>query len=141
MHVRELRSVVEREQAEIGALLSMNPPTREMEKEAATAGFYASPWGQHPRIQILTVEDILSGKGIDYPAPRSSNVTVKRPPVVRPRGETLPLPGIGAPLSDRREDTPPPLPGVAAARPRQRRNLAKTQPEISAPKPAVKRGQ
>jgi hypothetical protein len=46
-----------------------------MKEEAATAGFYASPWGRHPRIQILTVEDILRGKGIGYLAPRSSNVT------------------------------------------------------------------
>jgi hypothetical protein len=139
VHVRELRGVVEREQAEIGVLLSMNLPTREMEKEAATAGFYASPWGQHPRIQILTVEEILSGKGIDYPAPRSSNVTIKRPPVVTRRGETLPLPGIGAPLPAHAKA--PPLPGLAPARPRQQRKLAKTRPEISVPKPTAKRSQ
>jgi hypothetical protein len=118
----------------------MNPPTREMEKEAATAGFYASPWGQHPRIQILTVEEILSGKGIDYPAPRSSNVTIKRPPVVIRRGETLPLPGIGAPLPAQAKDATLPLAGLAAARPRQRRRLAKTSPGTSIETTVVKRG-
>ena len=26
-----------------------------------------SPWGKHPRIQLLTIEDLLGGKSIDYP--------------------------------------------------------------------------
>jgi len=132
-HVRELRGVLAREDAEIGVLLTMNAPTREMQKEAATAGFYTSAWGQHPRLQILTVEDLLAGRRIDYPAPFSSNVTIKKAPVVRPRGETLPLPGIGAPVPTKPVPAAPaketlPLPGIAAARPR-RPELAKTRPE------------
>ncbi|EYF05075.1 DNA methyltransferase [Chondromyces apiculatus] len=148
VHVRELRGVLAREEAEIGVLLTMHPPTREMVKEAATAGFHASPWGRHPRIQILTVAQLLAGQGIDYPAPRSSNVTVKRAPAAaRPRGETLPLPGFEAsPVAgnDADVETAPeptlPMPGVVAAKPRGPRKLAKTRP-ITAAGPAIaKRG-
>jgi hypothetical protein len=34
----------------------------EMPTEAVSAGFYESPTGQSPKIQILTIEDLLSGK-------------------------------------------------------------------------------
>jgi DNA modification methylase len=78
--VRDLRGVIEREKAEIGVLLTMNKPTPDMRKEAAAAGFYESPWGKHPRLQILTVDDLLAGKGIDYPNIRGANVTFKKAP-------------------------------------------------------------
>ena len=42
-HVRDLRGVVEREQAEIGVLITMQEPTQPMRAEAAGAGFYHSP--------------------------------------------------------------------------------------------------
>jgi hypothetical protein len=65
--VRALGLVRDREGAEIGVLLTLNPPTAGMRSDAASAGFYESPRGRHPRLQILTVEDLLAGKGIDYP--------------------------------------------------------------------------
>jgi hypothetical protein len=34
----------------------------EMVKEAASAGFFKTPFGQFPRIQIVTVEQLLEGK-------------------------------------------------------------------------------
>ena len=61
-HVRDLRGVVDREKAEIGVLISLEEPTGPMRKEAASAGFYTSPWGTHARIQLVTVEDLLTGK-------------------------------------------------------------------------------
>lgn len=68
-HVHELRGVIEREGAEIGVLISCQKPTRQMREEAASAGFYTSPgWNTtHPRIQTLTVGELLDGKEIDYP--------------------------------------------------------------------------
>jgi site-specific DNA-methyltransferase (adenine-specific) len=80
-HVSELRGVVERERAVIGVLITMHPPTRAMKVEAATAGFYNSLWGKHQRIQILTVEQLLKGEGIDYPAARQASVTYKPTPL------------------------------------------------------------
>ncbi|SOD02553.1 adenine-specific DNA-methyltransferase [bacterium JGI 053] len=89
--VRDLRGVIEREAAAIGVLLTMNPPTADMRKEAAAAGFYDSPWGRHPRLQILTVADLLQGKGIDYPNIRGANVTFKRAPKAARAADAEPL--------------------------------------------------
>lgn len=72
-HVHELRGVLERETAEIAVLISMQEPTKPMREEAASAGFYRSEGKgvivrkDYPRIQLLTVKDLLAGKGIDYP--------------------------------------------------------------------------
>ena len=79
-YVRDLRGVVEREQAALGVLLTLNAPTKAMRTEAASAGFYASPWGQHPRIQLLTVGELLDGKKLDVPPPRQTSLTYKRAP-------------------------------------------------------------
>lgn len=76
--VRDLRGVLDREKAEIGVLLSLEDATKPMETEAATVGFYKSPWGNHPRLQILTIAELLGGKRIDYPP--TINVTHKRAP-------------------------------------------------------------
>jgi site-specific DNA-methyltransferase (adenine-specific) len=66
--IRDLRGVIERDGAAIGVFICIEPPTKPMLKEAADAGVYTSPIGtSHPRIQILTVEDLLSEKKIDMP--------------------------------------------------------------------------
>lgn len=78
--VRDLRGVIEREKAAIGVLISFEQPTAPMRKEAASAGFFASPWGQFPRLQLLTVEDLLEGKRIEYPAITGGNRTYKAAP-------------------------------------------------------------
>lgn len=83
-YVRDLRGVLEREKAEIGVLISLEEPTSPMRKEAASAGFYTSPWGKHPRIQIITVEDLLTGKTINRP-PAQASVTFKRAPRASPK--------------------------------------------------------
>ena len=49
-----------------------------MAAETASAGFYESPWGNHPRLQILTVEELLDGKKVDMPLVQQTNVTAKR---------------------------------------------------------------
>ena len=64
------------------------------EVEAAGAGFYESPWGtRHPRLQILTMADLLdvaifSGKGIDMPSSRDLR-TFKKAPKARVKGTTI----------------------------------------------------
>ena len=86
-YVRDLRGVVEREQAALGVLLTLNAPTQPMRTEAASAGFYASPWGQHPRVQILTVGELLAGKKLDAPPPRQTSRTYKRAPKALKKAE------------------------------------------------------
>ena len=78
--VRDLRGVVEREKAEIGVLISFEQPTKAMRQEAASAGFHKSPKGDHPRVQLLTVEELLGGKQIDYWRTDRANLTYKVAP-------------------------------------------------------------
>lgn len=59
--VRDLKGVLEREKAPIGVFLTLEPPTRPMEKEAASAGFYTLGDRQYPRLQIITIEQALRG--------------------------------------------------------------------------------
>jgi hypothetical protein len=59
--VRDLIAVVEREKAAIGILISLALPTRAMETEAAAAGFFDSPVGKVPKIQIITMAELFMG--------------------------------------------------------------------------------
>jgi site-specific DNA-methyltransferase (adenine-specific) len=79
-YLRDLVGVVQREQAEIGVLISFHEPTQPMRKEAASGGFYKSPWGQHPKIQLITVAELLEGKQIDMPAGGAHMTQVALPP-------------------------------------------------------------
>jgi len=79
-HVRDLRGVIDREKAQIGVLITMQEPTGPMVSEAASAGFTLSPWGKHPRLQILTIAELLAGRKVDYPQVQGVNVTFKKAP-------------------------------------------------------------
>ena len=60
--VKELRATIEGERAPIGVLISMREPNQNMEKEAARAGFTDREHGAVPRLQLLSVRDLLHGK-------------------------------------------------------------------------------
>ena len=83
-HVRDLKGVLEREKAAIGVLISMQEPTSSMKTEAVTAGFYESAfWGRkYPKIQLLTVEELLTGKKVEMPPIRQVGATFKKAPKV-----------------------------------------------------------
>jgi hypothetical protein len=80
--LRDLRGVIDREKAAIGVLLSLEPPTKPMRTEAASAGFYRSPWTgkDYPKLQLLTVGELLEGKQVDMPAVRQTSQTFKKAP-------------------------------------------------------------
>jgi hypothetical protein len=80
-HVRDLVGVVNREKAAIGVFLSMETPTKPMRTEAASAGFYKSPWDDkdYPRIQLLTVGELLGGRTVEMPATRDIRTFKKAP--------------------------------------------------------------
>lgn len=61
--ISELVGTINRESAAIGVFLTLEEPTAQMKQEAVTAGYYHSRgWNQdYPRIQILTLKDLLSG--------------------------------------------------------------------------------
>ena len=67
--IRDLVGTVEREKAAMGVFLTLEEPSRDMKTEAVAAGYYASPgWGQnYPRIQIVTVGELLQGAKINMP--------------------------------------------------------------------------
>jgi hypothetical protein len=66
--IRDLAHVIDREKSDIGVFISIDQPTRPMIEEAAMMGFYHSPLGtDYPRIQILTVAQIMGGKKPDIP--------------------------------------------------------------------------
>jgi site-specific DNA-methyltransferase (adenine-specific) len=75
--IRDLVGVLDREKAVIGVFLTLQPPTKDMSKEAVSAGFYKSQWGNFPRLQILTVEDLLKGAATAL-YPRMNAATFKR---------------------------------------------------------------
>jgi site-specific DNA-methyltransferase (adenine-specific) len=85
--IRDLCGVIDREGAAIGALITLDPPTRDMLTEAASAGFFRSETWQkdYPRIQILTIEDLLAGKTLEMPP--SAYGTFKKAEKVKKKGD------------------------------------------------------
>ena len=67
--VRDLKGVVEREQAALGLFISLDEPTRDMRTEAASGGLYHSDIWQkdYPKIQLRTIAELLEGKGFEIP--------------------------------------------------------------------------
>lgn len=61
--VKDLIATVEREKAAIGLFVTLAPPTKVMQTEATSAGFYTSvQMGKtYPKIQVLTIEGLLNG--------------------------------------------------------------------------------
>jgi site-specific DNA-methyltransferase (adenine-specific) len=66
--VRDLKGTVEREKAAAGLFITLVEPTREMKREAAASGFFETPFGRHPKIQIFTIQELLAGMKPDLPA-------------------------------------------------------------------------
>ena len=84
--IRDLKGVLDRENAQIGVFITLRPPTTPMLAEAASTGFYEPehfPDLRFPQLQILTIEELLSGREVEYPrvAPTS---TFRRSPRYRP---------------------------------------------------------
>lgn len=63
--VRAFGNVCKREKAEIGLFVTLSKPTSGMKSDAAAEGFYTFADRSErkvPRLQILTIEDLLNGK-------------------------------------------------------------------------------
>lgn len=68
--IATLKGDMEREKAPIAILITLEEPTRPMLEEAVTADFYEPerfPGYKYPRLQILTVRELLEGKEAQYP--------------------------------------------------------------------------
>lgn len=84
--VRDLRGVIDRERAAIGVMITLQEPTKPMSAEAASGGFFKSPWAAHPRLQIITIRELLAGKQISMPPRRQVDTTFKKSPRARRPG-------------------------------------------------------
>jgi site-specific DNA-methyltransferase (adenine-specific) len=65
--IRDLKGTMEREDAALGIFLTLNNPTREMEKEAASAGFYETGGRKFLKLQVLTAAQVVGGKRPQVP--------------------------------------------------------------------------
>jgi hypothetical protein len=65
--VHKLKSVMQREGAEVGVLVCINPPTSAMQKEAASAGEIGPRSRRVAKIQIVSVDMLFDRHPIDLP--------------------------------------------------------------------------
>jgi len=77
--IRDLRGVLEREGAPMGIFITLEEPSKDMNTEAVTAGYYHSNfWNKDfPTIQILTIDQLLKEPRVNMP-PRDHTQTFKQ---------------------------------------------------------------
>lgn len=66
-HIATLKGDMQTQRAIAGVFVSLERPTSPMKQEAAQAGTVRTQLGEFPSVQILTVEDLLSGKRPNLP--------------------------------------------------------------------------
>jgi site-specific DNA-methyltransferase (adenine-specific) len=89
--IRDLHGTIEREKAAIGIFITLEPPTKDMEQEALSAGFYTSALWQkdYPMLQILTIEQLLDG--VEVKMPPSYGTFKQAEKIKKTEGEQLSL--------------------------------------------------
>jgi DNA modification methylase len=75
--IHKLKSVVQREKAEVGILVCLDPPTSAMEKEALSEGEIGPPSRRVSKLQIVTAGQLFSPHPIELPG------TLDPPEIVR----------------------------------------------------------
>ena len=93
--VRELQGAVARERAPMGILFTLHKPSKQMLRDAASSGVYACSSGMYPKIQIITVENVLSNGRLDLPPIQRIDESRKRILAVDAATQ-IPLPGIAS---------------------------------------------
>ncbi len=78
--IRDLKGALEREQAQVGIFITLENPSRDMLTEALTAGSYHSEiWDRdYPKIQILSIKDLLNGEEVKLPQTPSNAAAYKK---------------------------------------------------------------
>ena len=92
--IATLKGDMEREKAELGLFVTLEEPTRPMLQEAVAAGFYEPehyPGQQYPRLQILTIDELLAGKPAEYPRMGLQTTFRQAPRRRRAEGQQSPL--------------------------------------------------
>ena len=92
--IATLKGDMEREKAELGLFVTLEEPTRPMLQEAVAAGFYEPehyPGQRYPRLQILTIDELLAGKPAEYPRMGLQTTFRQAPRRRRAEGQQSPL--------------------------------------------------
>ena len=79
--IRDLRGALDREpDAEIGVFITLQEPTKPMLLEAESCGFYHSAnWNKDfPKLQIVTIEQLLSGATVQMPPTAATHKKAQR---------------------------------------------------------------
>jgi hypothetical protein len=94
--VKHLIATVEQEKAQMGFFVTLAEPTKPMVTQAVSAGYYESPlMGAYPRIQILTIADLMSGKAKpNYPDLARGGLNFKKAKVEKQRSAQETLEGL-----------------------------------------------
>jgi site-specific DNA-methyltransferase (adenine-specific) len=81
--IRDLAGTVGREKAAMGVFITLDEPSPDMITEAVSAGFYESTALGHkfPKLQILTIAELLDGATVKMP---QSNISFKTAERVKP---------------------------------------------------------
>ncbi|MEA2890746.1 MAG: hypothetical protein QOI05_1539 [Bradyrhizobium sp.] len=99
--VRDLRGVIEREDAEMGILITLFDPTTPMRTECAAAGFVEkSAHGRLPRMQVVSVAEIFDGKTPKLPPLPEPQYGTAQPARKRDRNQLellMPVAGVKIP--------------------------------------------
>jgi hypothetical protein len=95
--IRDLKGTMEREGAPLGVFLTLKEPTREMEKEAASAGLYEGGGRKFAKAQILAAAETIEGKRPRVP------FGIRKPEEGKPRGRRRPA-GIASLTASNAED-------------------------------------
>jgi len=86
--VRDLKGVLT-DESPVGIFITLAEPTQGMTGAAAAAGFYSNEYGQCPKIQILTIQEIFDGKRPIIPLAEPS--PAERGPAIEKRQQNLSL--------------------------------------------------
>ena len=86
--IATLKGDMTRENADMGLFITLNSPTQPMIQEAVSAGIFTPthyPDHHYPRVQILTIAELLSGSQAEYPR-FAPDATMPRAPRIRGGG-------------------------------------------------------
>ena len=110
--VRSLLGTLEAEDALLGVFVCLADPTGPMRRLVADAGFVNTAQGRYPRLQILTVADLFSGREPELPRPMTDEAFARPGRPMRHRQRVpgaqlplvLPLPGGKSTIDEDVED-------------------------------------
>jgi site-specific DNA-methyltransferase (adenine-specific) len=132
--IRSLKGVVEREAADMGIFICLDA-TKAMMAEANDSGRVVLPGGSRPRIQVVTVKDLVGGANIGIvtqlnviTAAQHARKVARKPPPKRPTAADL-----------RQQPPLPPMPIDGGKPERRQATLPLDEPILVAPQAKPKR--